>query len=106
MNNKICRIGLIGAGRIGRLHAEHIKNHLPQFHLIALADPHLDEQWARSVAVPYVSYNAEEVLCHPEVDAVLIASSSHLHLEHIKKASEAGKAIFCEKPIGLNEKKL
>lgn len=103
MNTKLCRIGIIGAGRIGKLHAEHIKYHLPQFDLQVIADPCLDRQWAQRLAVSNLSNQIEDVLFHPDLDAVLIASPSTLHLEHIKAASESGKAIFCEKPIGLDE---
>lgn len=102
MNNKQCRIGVIGAGRIGKLHAEHIKYHLPQFNLLAIADPNLDKQWAERLSVPSMSHNVDDVLFNSELDAVLIASPSNLHLEHLQAASESGKAVFCEKPIGLN----
>ena len=100
---KPCRIGIIGAGRIGRIHAENIKYHLPHFHLQAVADPFLDRQWAEKLSIACISKQVEEVLFHPDLDAVIIASPSHLHIEQIKAASESGKAIFCEKPIGLSE---
>lgn len=106
MNNKLCRIGIIGAGRIGKLHAEHIKYHLPQFDLKVIADPCLDKQWAQRLSIPNLSHKVEDVLFHPDLDAVLIASPSTMHLEHIKAASESGKAIFCEKPIGLDENEI
>lgn len=101
--NKLCKIGILGAGRIGKLHAENIKYHLPQFELAAIADPALDRQWGDKLAIPLLSANVEDVLFHPELDAVIIASPSHLHLDQINAASESGKAIFCEKPIGLDE---
>lgn len=106
MNNKTCRIGIAGAGRIGKLHAENIKYHLPQFDLQILADPLLDKQWAEKLSVPCLSNKVEDVLFHPDLDAVIIASPSHLHLEQIRAASESGKAIFCEKPIGLDEEEI
>ncbi len=102
-NSKQCRIGILGAGRIGRLHAENIKNHLPQFDLVAIADPNIDKQWAQRLSVECISTKIEDVLFHQELDAVLIASPSNWHLEQIHAASESGKAIFCEKPIGLIE---
>ena len=78
MNNtkqgKQCRIGIIGAGRIGRLHAENIKNHLPQYQLIAIADPFLDKQWAEKLSINCLSNNADDVLYHEHLDAILIAS--------------------------------
>ncbi|MCL9685713.1 inositol 2-dehydrogenase [Legionella maioricensis] len=100
---KKCRIGIIGAGRIGKLHAENIKYHLPQYDLHAIADPCLDKQWAERLSIASLSNQVEDVLFHQNLDAVIIASPSHLHLEQIKAASESGKAVFCEKPIGLNE---
>lgn len=103
MNNKQCRIGVIGAGRIGKLHAEHIKYHLPQFKLLAIADPNLDKKWADNLSIPCLSNKVEDVLFHSELDAILIASPSNLHLEHLQAASESGKAVFCEKPIGLHK---
>lgn len=102
-NSARCKIGIVGAGRIGKLHAEQIKAHLPQFELVAIADPNIDVHWAQNLSIRNVSRQVEEVLFHTDLDAVLIASPSTLHLEHIRAASEAGKAIFCEKPIGLDE---
>lgn len=100
---KVCRIGIIGAGRIGKLHAENIKYHLPMYDLRAIADPYLDKQWADKLSVSCLSNQVQDVLFHSDLDAIIIASPSHLHLDQIKAASESGKAIFCEKPIGLNE---
>jgi myo-inositol 2-dehydrogenase/D-chiro-inositol 1-dehydrogenase len=106
MNNKKCRIGIIGAGRIGKLHAENILSRLPHFDLHVIADPHLDRSWAENLPIACLSNKIEDALFHPELDALIIASPSHLHLEHIKAASESGKAVFCEKPIGLNEQEI
>lgn len=101
-----CRIGIIGAGRIGKLHAENIKYYLPQYELLAIADPYLNKEWADKLSITGQYTHFEEVLFHQRLDAILIASPSNLHMEQIKAASEAGKAIFCEKPIGLNEKEI
>lgn len=98
-----CRLGIIGAGRIGKLHAENIKHQLPCFDLQAIADPCLDRDWAARLGIPQLFSSAEDILQHPGLDAVLIASPSHLHASQIKAASAANKAIFCEKPIGLPE---
>ncbi|HAZ7572527.1 inositol 2-dehydrogenase [Legionella sp. PATHC032] len=106
MKKKTCRIGIVGAGRIGRLHAENILFHLPQFELVAIADPQIDRTWAQKLGIAIASTHSEDVLCHPDLDAVLIASPSYLHLEQIIMASLHGKAIFCEKPIGLNEEEI
>lgn len=103
MNPKKCHIGIIGAGRIGKLHAQHIQDYLPQFTLTAIADPEIDIDWAQSLSIKQISKEAEDILHDPNLDAVLIASPSTLHIEQIIQATKAGKAIFCEKPIGLNE---
>jgi myo-inositol 2-dehydrogenase/D-chiro-inositol 1-dehydrogenase len=105
-HQKQCRIGIIGAGRIGRIHAENIKYHLPNFLLQAIADPNLDRTWAETLSIPNTSNQVEDVINHRDLDAIIIASPSHLHLEQIRAASESGKAIFCEKPIGLIEEEI
>lgn len=98
-----CRIGIIGAGRIGKLHAENIQHKMPQYELCAIADPNMDGTWARSQHIPIITENSTDILSNPDIDAVIIASPSHLHIEQIALASQAGKAIFCEKPLGLLE---
>jgi myo-inositol 2-dehydrogenase/D-chiro-inositol 1-dehydrogenase len=98
---KRCRIGIIGAGRIGKLHAENISNRLPHFELAGIADPHLDIKWAQQLRIPLQSNFAADLIEHPDIDAILIASPSTLHTDQVVAASNAGKAIFCEKPLGL-----
>lgn len=106
MNQKVCKVGIIGAGRIGKLHAENIKFRLPQFELVAIADPYLDQKWAESLAIPYTSQYADDVIFHEEIDAVILASPSPFHCEQIQAASKVNKAIFCEKPMGLSEEEI
>jgi myo-inositol 2-dehydrogenase / D-chiro-inositol 1-dehydrogenase len=101
-----CRIGIIGAGRIGKLHAENIKYHLPQYDLQAIADPYLDKVWANKLSIAGQYAHFEEIVAHPDLDAVLIASPSNLHVAQVQAASDAGKAIFCEKPFGLHEEEI
>lgn len=103
---KICRMGILGAGRIGKLHAENIYYRLPQFSLAAIADPFIDHDWAETLQIAQVTANAEEVINNPDIDAVLIASPTTLHQQQVIAASEAGKAIFCEKPLGLSEEEI
>lgn len=104
--NKKCKIGIIGAGRIGKLHAANIKYRLPQFEIAAIADPNLDESWAKSLEIPSISSCADELIFRKDLDAILLASPSGLHCAQIKAASNAGKAIFCEKPIGLSDEEI
>ena len=90
-------------GRIGKLHADNIISKLPQFKLIQVADLYLDLQWLaqRQIAA---THSIDELIQHKDIQAVLICSPSRYHVEHIIKAAQAGKHIFCEKPIGLHEK--
>jgi myo-inositol 2-dehydrogenase / D-chiro-inositol 1-dehydrogenase len=96
------RVGVIGVGRIGRMHAELIAHQVPGAALAAVYDAY--EAIARDVAaelrVPATA-TVEEVFASEEVDAVAICSSSDTHVELVIAAAEAGKAVFCEKPVSL-----
>ena len=79
---------------------------MPQFSLAAIADPFIDVEWARTLQIPLITANAEEVMQHPDIDAILIASPTTLHQQQVISASTAGKAIFCEKPLALTEEEI
>ncbi|MGB9553447.1 MAG: Gfo/Idh/MocA family oxidoreductase, partial [bacterium] len=103
------KLALIGAGRIGKLHAENIVYGIHEAQLVMIADTLLNgdmEQWARGLGVSKVTRNAEEIFTDPSVDAVLICSPSPTHEEYIMKAAHNGKHIFCEKPIGSDVAKI
>jgi myo-inositol 2-dehydrogenase/D-chiro-inositol 1-dehydrogenase len=95
------RIGIIGAGRIGRVHAETLAFHLPEADLISIADP--DVAVASDVAArcgtPKVVRDVEEIFADRTIDAVLICSPTATHAEFVIQAARAGKHVFCEKPI-------
>jgi len=93
-------VGLIGAGRIGRLHAENLKR-IPEARLKTVASPHLDEAWAQELGIPVRSTDVGTVFDDPEIEAVVIAASSDRHVELIRRAVESGKHIFCEKPVAF-----
>jgi myo-inositol 2-dehydrogenase/D-chiro-inositol 1-dehydrogenase len=96
------QIGVIGVGRIGRMHAELIARQVPGAALGAVFDAH--EPLARDVAaelrVPAVASAGE--IFDSELDAVAICSSSDTHVELLIAAAQAGKAVFCEKPVSLD----
>jgi myo-inositol 2-dehydrogenase/D-chiro-inositol 1-dehydrogenase len=100
MNGRL-NVGIIGAGRIGKVHAETLAFSLPEAVLVAIAD--LNVEAARSLAarcgIARVSECAGDILTDPAIDAVLICSSTNTHADLIVKAAQAGKHIFCEKPI-------
>ena len=96
-------IGVIGTGRIGRMHAEHITYRVPKARLAAVTDLNSSAAAACAEACGLVGYAAtyEEILERSDVDAVAICTSSTTHTEIIEAAAAAGKHIFCEKPIDL-----
>jgi myo-inositol 2-dehydrogenase / D-chiro-inositol 1-dehydrogenase len=98
------KIGLIGAGRIGRLHAEHLTSRIRSADVIMVAD--VFEEAARECAelytIPYFTNNYRAVLDDPDIQAVVICSSTGTHARIIEEAAQASKHIFCEKPIALD----
>jgi len=99
---EVVRIALIGAGRIGTMHAGNIARRVPGAELRTVADPRLDA--AQQVAAKYgatATANVDDVFKDPDIGAVVITSIAAAHAELIEKAAEAGKAVFCEKPAGL-----
>jgi myo-inositol 2-dehydrogenase/D-chiro-inositol 1-dehydrogenase len=87
------RIAIVGAGRIGRLHAENLAR-VPGLELVAVADPEPGE----GVTVA----DWRELLERPDVDAVAVCSPTALHAEQVAAFAEAGKHVFCEKPIAAD----
>jgi myo-inositol 2-dehydrogenase/D-chiro-inositol 1-dehydrogenase len=107
MDSKIM-VGILGAGRIGKLHAANIVG-MPEAQIKTIADPLANEEmvrWAAGIGVKNITKNPEEVLDDPEIKAVIICSSTNTHADFIIKAAAAGKNIFCEKPIDLNIQKI
>jgi myo-inositol 2-dehydrogenase/D-chiro-inositol 1-dehydrogenase len=97
------RIGVIGVGRIGRMHAALLERQISGASVAAVHDA--NDESARDVAdalgVPAAA-DVDELLASPDVDAVAICSSTDTHAELIVAAAQAGKAIFCEKPVSLD----
>lgn len=98
------RIGILGLGRIGQLHARNLAA-LPDFELAAGVDAYLTpekEQTAREIGIPVIGTDPEIVFGNPDIDAVAILSTTETHSDFMIRAARAGKAIFCEKPIDHN----
>jgi myo-inositol 2-dehydrogenase / D-chiro-inositol 1-dehydrogenase len=96
------RIGVIGVGRIGRMHAELLARQVPGAAVAMVHDafPETAEAVSAELGVPAAA-TAEELLHAPEVDAVAICSSTETHADLLVAAARAGKPAFCEKPISL-----
>jgi myo-inositol 2-dehydrogenase / D-chiro-inositol 1-dehydrogenase len=95
------RVGVLGAGRIGRMHAALLARQVPGATVGALFDAH--EPTAREVAADLgVSAAGSVEALLADVDAVAICASTATHADLMVAAAEAGKAIFCEKPVSLD----
>ncbi|MBR4906197.1 MAG: inositol 2-dehydrogenase [Clostridia bacterium] len=95
-------VGIIGAGRIGQVHAKSILTGVPDAKILAIADPYIKPEvaeWAKSVGVENVYKDHHKILEDPRIDAVLICASTDQHASLSLEAIAAGKHIFCEKPI-------
>ena len=96
-------VGVIGVGRIGRMHADLLAHQVPGAAVTAVydADPGASRAAAEDLGVDAVD-SVEELLADAHVDAVAICSSTATHADLIVAAAQAGKAIFCEKPVSLD----
>ncbi len=103
----VVRIGLIGAGRIGKVHARSLSM-VPGARVVAVSD--VVEAAAKSLADEYgisaVYSDYKKILADKEIDAVFICSSTDTHAPIMEEAANAGKHIFCEKPIALELDKI
>ncbi len=104
MSAHTLKLGLIGAGRIGRLHAKLLTTSIPAATVMMVADVFEESarQCAESYHIPSFSRDYQAVLDREDIQAVIICSSTDTHARIIEEAAQAGKHIFCEKPIALD----
>lgn len=95
------RVGIVGMGRIGRLHAEHILQ-ISGCHLVGVADQYLSKEWRLNNPDVAVYDTADGLLIDKTIDAVLICTPSDSHAALTIRALQSGKHVFCEKPLGLS----
>ncbi len=100
-SNSPLKIGLIGAGRIGQLHAENLRCRLPEAQLVMVTDA--SEAAARACAerqgVAAHGTDYRQILARKDIEALAVCSPTDTHVQIIEEAAAAGKHIFCEKPI-------
>jgi myo-inositol 2-dehydrogenase/D-chiro-inositol 1-dehydrogenase len=96
-------IALVGAGRIGQVHAAHLAGRVAGARLYGIADVQAEaaERCARQHGVALSTSDYRRLLDDPQVQAVAICSATDTHAPIIAEAAQAGKHIFCEKPIAL-----
>lgn len=94
-------VGIIGVGRIGKLHAESITYNMGDVIIKSVSDIKLDgvDKWAQELGIKNVYDDYHRIIEDKEIDAVLICSSTDTHAQISIEAIEAEKHVFCEKPI-------
>lgn len=97
-------VGVIGAGRIGKLHAENLVARVAGARVLAIADvvASAAQETAARFNIPTATADYREVLANPDIHAVAICSATDTHSQMIVEAAQAGKHIFCEKPIDFD----
>lgn len=96
------KVGIIGAGRIGKVHCESIMRYVKGATVKTVADPYMSDEteaWLKGMGVEKTTKDYKEILADKEIDAVLICSSTDTHSPISIEAIKAGKHVFCEKPV-------
>lgn len=97
----VTRLALLGAGRIGKVHAKAIAED-KRAKLVAVADAFADAANAIAAQTGCAVKTIEEIEADKDIDAVIICTPTNTHADLIERFAKAGKAIFCEKPIDLD----
>lgn len=97
------RLGLIGLGRMGNIHFNHLIQSIPDATLVAVSDRfYSKEKFEKNHPGISFSNDYDELLERSDVDAVVICTPTSTHAELVSKALDSGKHIFCEKPLDLS----
>ena len=100
----LLRIGLVGLGRLGKRHAQNLAERVPGAKLVAVCSPVAEErEWAKNaLGVEALHADLRELLARADVDAVFLVTPTALHPGQIVQVLQAGKHVFCEKPLALD----
>jgi myo-inositol 2-dehydrogenase/D-chiro-inositol 1-dehydrogenase len=103
MPERVLNLGVIGAGRIGTLHAENIATRIPAARLAGVADIRVAaaQEVAQRLRAARATADYRELLGDASIDAVVICSATDTHAGIIQEAAASGKHVFCEKPVDL-----
>jgi myo-inositol 2-dehydrogenase/D-chiro-inositol 1-dehydrogenase len=96
------RVGIAGVGRIGRMHAEILARQIPRASVVAVADAVADAAASVAADLQVRGSTVDDLIAASDVDAVAICTPSESHVDLVIRAAEAGKAVFCEKPVSLD----
>lgn len=105
---KQLNIGIIGAGRIGKVHMQSITYNVPTAKVLGITDVFKDglQELADKYGIEKVYADYKEMLADKDIDAVLVCSSTDTHADISIEAAKAGKHVFCEKPVDLTPEKV
>ncbi|MGD9108306.1 MAG: inositol 2-dehydrogenase [Gammaproteobacteria bacterium] len=105
---KQINVGIIGAGRIGQLHARNLAFHVPEANVSAISDVYINaaQQCAKQCNITKVVKDYHEILDDKNIDAIFICSPTDTHAQIICEGAKTGKHIFCEKPIAFDLKQI
>src|SRR5512135_1068880 len=103
MKDKV-NIAVIGTGRMGSVHTRNLIRRIPEANVVAVCDIRLEvaQAVADELGIERVVRDYHELLEDRDIEAVLIATNTDTHAFIVKDAAQAGKQIFCEKPLALN----
>ncbi|MBQ2627432.1 MAG: Gfo/Idh/MocA family oxidoreductase, partial [Eubacterium sp.] len=96
------KVGIIGAGRIGKVHIKNISLFVPEMDIKTVADPFMNEAteaYCAQYGITNTTKDAEDILNDSEIEAIIICSSTDTHSKYIIEGAKAGKHVFCEKPV-------
>ena len=101
---KRLNVGLIGAGRLGRVYARDLAGRIPETRLVAVADPAgtVAQETAAEFDIPHYYTEPEALIDDPAVEAIVIVTPTHVHREQVIAAAARRKPTFCEKPPALS----
>ena len=100
--SKKLKAGVIGLGRIGQIHISNLLYNTQNAEVVIASDVSpAAHQYAKRLGVPHVTTDAEEVIHHPDVEAVIICAPTPLHVPYTVAAAQAKKHVFCEKPLDV-----
>ena len=105
---KKINVGVIGTGRIGKLHLENLSLRIPSAEVVAVADIFVKgaEEISARFGIKKVTADYREIISDKDVEAVVVCSPTDTHAQYTIEAAEAGKHIFCEKPLDLSLEKI
>ena len=94
-------LALLGAGRIGSIHGRNARQH-PDVNLVGLFDPYSPnaDQLANELGCDQLTL--DDAFDREDIDGILICSATDTHADFIERAANAGKHVFCEKPVDLS----